>query len=42
VKVRYADFHTITRSRTLLPTSSELELYPGGAGRTLIDRGSRD
>ena len=28
LKVRYADFHTLTRSRTLAPTSSELELYP--------------
>jgi DNA polymerase-4 len=28
LKVRYADFHTITRSQTLSPTSSELELYP--------------
>ena len=28
LKVRYADFHTLTRSRTLCPTSSELELYP--------------
>jgi DNA polymerase-4 len=28
VKVRYADFHTLTRSRTLTPTNSELELYP--------------
>ncbi len=28
LKLRYADFHTITRSRTLSPTSSELELYP--------------
>jgi DNA polymerase-4 len=28
LKVRYADFHTLTRSRTLQPTSSELELYP--------------
>jgi len=28
LKVRYADFHTITRARTLSPTSSELELYP--------------
>ena len=29
LKLRYADFHTLTRSRTLsLPTSSELELYP--------------
>ncbi len=28
LKLRYADFHTLTRSRTLQPTSSELELYP--------------
>jgi len=28
LKLRYADFLTITRSRTLAPTSSELELYP--------------
>lgn len=28
LKVRYADFHTITRARTVSPTSSELELYP--------------
>ena len=28
LKVRYADFHTLTRSRTLSPTNSELELYP--------------
>ncbi|HEY0708198.1 MAG TPA: DNA polymerase IV [Polyangia bacterium] len=28
IKVRYADFHTLNRSRTLAPTSSELELYP--------------
>lgn len=28
LKMRYADFHTLTRSRTLSPTSSELELYP--------------
>jgi DNA polymerase IV len=28
VKIRYADFHTLTRSRTLWPTHSELELYP--------------
>lgn len=28
LKLRYADFHTLTRSRTLSPTSSELELYP--------------
>jgi DNA polymerase-4 len=28
LKLRYADFHTLTRSRTLFPTCSELELYP--------------
>jgi DNA polymerase-4 len=28
LKLRYADFHTLTRSRTIAPTSSELELYP--------------
>lgn len=28
LKLRYHDFHTLTRSRTLSPTSSELELYP--------------
>jgi DNA polymerase-4 len=29
LKLRYADFQTLTRSRTMtLPTSSELELYP--------------
>jgi DNA polymerase IV len=28
LKLRYADFHTLTRSRTLSPTDSELELYP--------------
>lgn len=28
LKLRYADFHTLTRSRTMFPTSSELELYP--------------
>ena len=28
LKLRYADFHTLTRSRTLGPTNSELELYP--------------
>jgi DNA polymerase-4 len=28
LKLRYSDFHTITRSRTLAATSSELELYP--------------
>jgi len=28
LKLRYADFHTINRSRTMTPTSSELELFP--------------
>ncbi len=28
VKLRYADFHTLTRSRTTAATNSELELYP--------------
>lgn len=28
LKLRYADFHTLSRSRTLAPTNSELELYP--------------
>jgi len=28
LKLRYADFHTLTRSRTLMPTNAELELYP--------------
>ncbi len=28
LKLRYADFHTLTRSQTLAATSSELELYP--------------
>ena len=28
LKLRYADFHTLTRSRTTTATSSELELYP--------------
>jgi DNA polymerase-4 len=28
LKLRYADFHTLTRSRTVAPTSSEIELYP--------------
>ncbi len=28
LKLRYADFHTLTRSRTTAPTSSELELHP--------------
>ena len=28
LKLRYADFHTLTRSHTTMATSSELELYP--------------
>jgi DNA polymerase IV len=28
LKLRYTDFHTLTRSRTITPTCSELELYP--------------
>lgn len=28
LKLRYADFHTLTRCRTCSPTNSELELYP--------------
>src|SRR5262249_36025820 len=28
LKLRYADFQTLTRARTIAPTSSELELYP--------------
>jgi DNA polymerase-4 len=28
LKLRYADFHTLTRSRTIAPTCSEVELYP--------------
>ncbi len=28
LKLRYADFHTLTRSHTMMATSSELELYP--------------
>jgi DNA polymerase-4 len=28
LKLRYSDFDTLTRSRTLSPTNSELELYP--------------
>ncbi len=28
LKLRYADFQTLTRSRTIAPTCSELELYP--------------
>ena len=28
LKLRYADFHTLTRSQTTMATNSELELYP--------------
>lgn len=28
LKLRYADFETLSRSRTIAPTASELELYP--------------
>jgi DNA polymerase-4 len=28
LKLRYADFHTLTRARTVTPTSSEFDLYP--------------
>jgi DNA polymerase-4 len=28
LKLRYADFETLTRSRTMTPTDSELDLYP--------------
>jgi DNA polymerase-4 len=28
LKLRYADFHTLQRSRTITPTCSEIELYP--------------
>ena len=28
LKLRYADFQTLTRARTITPTCSELELYP--------------
>jgi DNA polymerase-4 len=28
LKLRYSDFHTLLRSRTITPTCSELELYP--------------
>ena len=28
LKLRYADFETLTRSRTVTPTASEFELYP--------------
>jgi DNA polymerase-4 len=39
LKLRYADFQTLTRSRTIAPTASELELYP--VVRDLFDRARR-
>jgi DNA polymerase-4 len=36
LKLRYADFQTLLRSRTITPTCSELELYP--VIRDLFDR----
>ncbi len=36
LKLRYADFQTLQRSRSITPTCSELELYP--AIRDLFDR----
>lgn len=39
LKLRYADFETLTRSRTMTPTCSELELYPVVQG--LFERSRR-
>jgi DNA polymerase-4 len=39
LKLRYADFHTLARSRTITPTCSELELYP--VVRDLFERARR-
>jgi DNA polymerase IV len=39
LKLRYADFQTISRSRTITPTFSELELYP--VVRDLFERARR-
>jgi DNA polymerase-4 len=39
LKLRYADFHTLTRSRTLTPTASEGDLYP--VIRDLFERSRR-
>jgi len=39
LKLRYADFETLTRSRSIAPTSSELELYP--VVRDLFQRARR-
>jgi DNA polymerase IV len=39
LKLRYSDFQTLLRSRTITPTCSELELYP--VARELFDRARR-
>jgi DNA polymerase-4 len=39
LKLRYADFETLTRSRTMTPTCSELELFP--VVRELFERNRR-
>ena len=39
LKLRYTDFHTLTRSRRIAPTCSELELYP--VVRDLFERARR-
>jgi DNA polymerase-4 len=39
LKLRYADFQTLSRSRTITPTASELDLYP--VVRELFDRSRR-
>lgn len=39
LKLRYNDFHTLTRARTVAPTHSELELYP--VVRELYDEARR-
>jgi DNA polymerase-4 len=39
LKLRYADFQTLNRSRTITPTCSELELYP--VVRDLFERARR-
>ena len=39
LKLRYADFQTLTRARTIEPTCSELELYP--VVRDLFERARR-
>ena len=39
LKLRYADFQTLQRSRTITPTCSELELYP--VIRSIFERARR-